>query len=775
MTLVVKLGSSLVAGPGGSVRRAVLRRRAREIAAIVAGGEAVVVVSSGAIALGLPHLGLERRPRAVPKLQAASALGQARLQQAWERALAREGLQAAQILLTAADVADRAAYVNARNALEALFALGAVPIVNENDATATDEIAFGDNDALAAQVAILVRARLLVLLTEVDGVYTRAPGRPGAELVQRGVSRRRRSPRRRVEARTRRACEARCSPRGWPPRPGSRPSSPAARRAAVLEPILAGEPRGTRFHGASRELSAYKLWLRFAKEPVREAPPRRRARSRAVADERRSLLAVGVARCEGRFDAGDAVELVGPDGDVFAKGVASASADEIARARGGCRSRAPRPSRRVLIARGRERARPPCPGLADSLERLGTETAFSVLARARELERQGREIIHLEIGEPDFDTPLHVRDAAAAALARRARRTTARPRASRSSARRPRATCRGRAECDVDPANVLVGTGAKPFLFFGILATCNPGDEVVYPDPGFPIYESAIRWAGATPVPLPLLEERDFAFDLADLRVAAGPADEARDPELAAEPDRGRAVAGGDGARRRRCSRTAAPGSSRTRSTRRWSTTATSRASRRYPGMLERTILLDGLSKTYAMTGWRCGFAAVPEPLVDPLVRFFVNSTSCVPPFVQLAGVAALSGPQDEPRAMVEEFRARRELVVAGLNELPGVSCRDAAGRVLRLPERLRRARSTPTSSPTGCCRRPASRCSPAARSATTARTTSGSATRTRARTSRSPSNGWATSSPRYEGGRVIAPSDADETSAAYFAKTPSE
>ena len=193
-----------------------------------------------------------------------------------------------------------------------------------------------------------------------------------------------------------------------------------------------------------------------------------------------------------------------------------------------------------------------------------------------------------------------------------------------------------------------------------------------------------------------------------------------------------------------------------------------------YPGMLERTILLDGLSKTYAMTGWRCGFAAVPEPLVDPLVRFFVNSTSCVPPFVQLAGVTALSGPQDEPRAMVEEFRARRELVVAGLNELPGVSCRMPRGAFYAFPN-VSGVPSTPTSSPTGCCRRPVSRCSPAARSARTARTTSGSATRTRARTSRSPSNGSATSSRRYEGGRVIAPSDAEDTSAAYFANTPSE
>jgi glutamate 5-kinase len=328
VTIVVKLGSSLVAGKGGSVRTTVLRRRAREIAAIVTGGEPVAVVSSGAIALGLPHLGLERRPRALPKLQAASALGQARLQQAWERALAREGVLAAQILLTAADVGDRAAYVNARNAAEALFALGAVPIVNENDATATDEIAFGDNDALAAHVAILVRARLLVLLTEVDGVHTRAPGTPGAEVVREGSA----------------LDDVAFGDASQLGRGGMKSKVVAAHMASeagiptviaegtgpdVLGPILAGEPRGTRFHGGDRELSAYKLWLRFAKEPVGALHVDDGAR-RAVVDDGRSLLAVGVTSCEGRFDAGDAVELVGPDGVAFARGVAGASASEIA-------------------------------------------------------------------------------------------------------------------------------------------------------------------------------------------------------------------------------------------------------------------------------------------------------------------------------------------------------------------------------------------------------------------------------------------------------------
>ena len=328
MTVVVKLGTSLVAGPAGRVRRSVLGSRAREIGAVVRGGEAVAVVSSGAIALGLPYLGLDRRPRSVPRLQAASALGQARLQRAWEQALGCEGLQAAQILLTAEDVADRVAYVNARNALQALFALGAVPIVNENDATATEEIAFGDNDALAAQVALLVRARLLVLLTEVEGVFSRAPGTPGAELVGDGSA----------------VGDAALGEPSRLGRGGMRSKVLAARMAAaggiptviaagvgtsVLEPILAGERRGTRFHGEGTELSAYKVWLRFGK-PVAGRIHVDQGAQRAVAEEGRSLLAVGVVSCEGRFGAGEAVELVGPSGTAFAKGIADAPGSEIA-------------------------------------------------------------------------------------------------------------------------------------------------------------------------------------------------------------------------------------------------------------------------------------------------------------------------------------------------------------------------------------------------------------------------------------------------------------
>jgi glutamate 5-kinase len=325
--VVVKFGSSLVAAPDGSVRRSVVRARAREIAALVGGGTPVCVVSSGAIALGLPRLGLATRPRSVPKLQAVSALGQARLQRAWDDALAREGLAAAQVLLTATDVSDRAAYLNARNTLGALFALGAVPVVNENDATATDEITFGDNDALAAQVAILVRARLLVLLTEVEGVYSRAPGTPGAELLAVGAE----------------AAAAELGAGSALGKGGMGSKVLAAELAAsagiptviaagtgrhVLDPIVAGEPRGTRFHPDERSPSAFKLWLRHGKPVAGRLHVDEGAR-RALTRDGASLLAVGVTRVEGRFEPGDAVELVGADGTAFAKGIAGAGSAEL--------------------------------------------------------------------------------------------------------------------------------------------------------------------------------------------------------------------------------------------------------------------------------------------------------------------------------------------------------------------------------------------------------------------------------------------------------------
>jgi aspartate/methionine/tyrosine aminotransferase len=322
--------------------------------------------------------------------------------------------------------------------------------------------------------------------------------------------------------------------------------------------------------------------------------------------------------------------------------------------------------------------------IADSLSRLGTETAFEVLARAKALEAQGRDMIHLQIGEPDFDTPPHIVEACVKAL--RAGQTHYCPAPGIPQLREAAADYLSRTRSiSVDPGRVLVTPGAKPFLFFGVLATCNPGDEVIYPNPGFPIYESVIRWAGATPVPLPLTEESGFAFtadDLAErltsktklviLNSPANPTGGVVPREVNVEVAKLLADHG--------C----------------YILTDEVYSEMVYDGehdsiashgdLLDRTILLDGFSKTFAMTGWRLGYAAVPKELVEPLTRLFINCHSCTPPASQLAGVAALTGPMDDVRAMIEEFRARRALVVAGLNDLPGVSCVEPKGAFYAFP-----------------------------------------------------------------------------------------
>jgi glutamate 5-kinase len=319
VTVVVKLGSSLVTDRAGRIRRSLLADRAAEIAEL---HEPVCVVSSGAIALGLPVLGLERRPRSTPQLQAASAAGQVRLQLAWQAAFRRHRLRVAQVLLSPSDLAERSAYLNVRNALNALFKLGVIPIVNENDATATDEITFGDNDALAAQVAVLLGARLLVLLTEVEGVYGAS-----AQLLASGD-----------------AIDETALGLGNPLGRGGMTSKVTAARLAadagipttiasgrgreVVRPIAAGEIRGTAFTPSKRQTSAYKLWLRHAKPPTGSLVLDDGARD-AILTGGRSLLAVGVVRCDGDFEEGDPVELAALDGTPIGKGIAGAPAGEI--------------------------------------------------------------------------------------------------------------------------------------------------------------------------------------------------------------------------------------------------------------------------------------------------------------------------------------------------------------------------------------------------------------------------------------------------------------
>jgi len=324
------------------------------------------------------------------------------------------------------------------------------------------------------------------------------------------------------------------------------------------------------------------------------------------------------------------------------------------------------------------------PSLSARALELGTEGAFAVLARARELERTGRDVVHLEIGEPDFPTPAHAAEAAFAAI--RAGETGYCPAPGIAELREAAAAELSRTRgVPVGPQRVIVANGAKPFLFFGVLATCEPGDEVIYPDPGFPIYESAIRFAGATPVPLVLRETDDFAFSIEELAARVTERTKLVILNSPQNPTGGVLT---------RATLVAAAGVLRDSPAWVLSDEVYGRllhegafaSMATEPGMLERTIVLDSFSKTYAMTGWRCGYAAVPEPLVEPLTRFLVNATSCVPPFIQRAGVAALTGPQDGVERMRAEFRARRDLVVAGLAAMPGVTCRVPHGAFYAFP-----------------------------------------------------------------------------------------
>jgi aspartate/methionine/tyrosine aminotransferase len=311
--------------------------------------------------------------------------------------------------------------------------------------------------------------------------------------------------------------------------------------------------------------------------------------------------------------------------------------------------------------------------LAERMSRIGTETAFEVLARARELEAQGHNIIHLEIGEPDFPTPSHIVDAAKRALDEGW--THYGPTQGYPELREAVAShvCRTRG-IGVGPEHVSVVPGGKPIIFFPMLALLEPGDEVIYPNPGFPIYESMIRFLDAVPVPVPLKEERGFSFDLDHLSKSltgktrmlilnspqnpTGGVIPAEDVEVIASLVRDRDLMVLSDEVYSQIHYDQRPRSITT-----------------FPGMLEKTILLDGFSKAYAMTGWRMGFGVMPVWLVEAINKLMVNSNSCTASFTQRAGIAALNGPQDAVERMVAEFRRRRDAFCDGLNQLPGFRC----------------------------------------------------------------------------------------------------
>jgi aspartate/methionine/tyrosine aminotransferase len=318
------------------------------------------------------------------------------------------------------------------------------------------------------------------------------------------------------------------------------------------------------------------------------------------------------------------------------------------------------------------------------MSRLGTETAFEVLARARALEARGRHVIHLEIGEPDFDTPRFIKEAAVRALDEGYTHYT--PAAGMPQAREAIARYVSRTRgFSVDPSEVVITPGGKPVMSFAILALVDPGEEVIYPNPGFPIYESMIRWVGAVPRPLPLREEHDFRADPDELRSLVTPKtrmlimnsphnpcgsvllreDLAAIAEICAERD-------------------IYVLSDEIYSRILYDAEHVSIAT--LPGMRERTIILDGFSKTYAMTGWRLGYGVMSREIAQAVTQLMINVNSCTAAFTQIAGIAALEGPQDEVDSMVREFRRRRDAIVAGLNAIDGITCRTPAGAFYAFP-----------------------------------------------------------------------------------------
>jgi aspartate aminotransferase len=323
-------------------------------------------------------------------------------------------------------------------------------------------------------------------------------------------------------------------------------------------------------------------------------------------------------------------------------------------------------------------------GLADRMALLGTETAFEVLARAKALETGGRKIVHLEIGEPDFATPEHIVEAAVRAL--RDGHTHYTPAAGIREAREAIAEHAGALRgTTIDPEEVVITPGAKPVMFFLMMALINSGDDVIVPDPGFPIYASVARFLGARVVPWVLREDREFRPDPGELRGLLTPRTKLiilnsphnptasmlsrRDLEAIAELVRGRPVtvlADEIYSRIRYEGAFASLGS--------------------IPDIRPQLVILDGFSKTYAMTGWRLGYGVMRQDLAARITQLMVNSNSCTAAFTQMAGIAALRGPQECVDRMVAEFRRRRDVMVSGLNALPGVTCLRPPGAFYAFP-----------------------------------------------------------------------------------------
>ena len=322
--------------------------------------------------------------------------------------------------------------------------------------------------------------------------------------------------------------------------------------------------------------------------------------------------------------------------------------------------------------------------LASRMSRLGTETAFEALARAKALEAQGHSIVFLGIGEPDYDTPGHIVEAAKDALD--AGYTHYVPSAGITEVREAiAADVSRRLDCEVPASRIVVTPGGKPIMFFTILALAEEGDEVIYPDPGFPIYESMVRFVGATPVPMRLREELGYNPDSDELASLVTPrtkliiVNSPNNPCGSVIPDE----------TLERIAELAVESGAVVLSDEIYKdfyyegshTSITS-----FPSMWERTVILDGMSKSYAMTGWRLGYGVLPEELVEPVTRLMTNSVSCTAAFAQIAAVTAIQASQAPVVDMVAEFKIRRDLLVAGLNALPGITCPMPRGAFYAFP-----------------------------------------------------------------------------------------
>jgi len=322
---------------------------------------------------------------------------------------------------------------------------------------------------------------------------------------------------------------------------------------------------------------------------------------------------------------------------------------------------------------------------AKRMEGLGTETAFEVLAKAKALEKQGRDIIHLEIGEPDFDTPNNIKEAAVKAM--KSGYTHYVPAAGIPELRTAIAEYLSKSRgITVDPDEVVVTPGAKPIIFFSILACVEPGDEVLYPNPGFPIYESMVNFVGAKPVPMPLKEQNNFAIDNDDTVDKITKKTKIIILNSPENPSGG--VLTKDNleviADRIRSRDDVLVLTDEVYSQIIYEGKHLSIAS--LPSMKDKTMLLDGFSKTYAMTGWRLGYAAMRKDLAQKVTQLMINSNSCTCAFTQMAGVEALRGPQNEAKRFVEEFKRRREVIVDGLNNIEGITCKKPHGAFYVFP-----------------------------------------------------------------------------------------